>query len=327
VRGRIAAVIVGVWGVVPACGHESLPATAAADSDAGSDTDSAADSDSGSGSDSGSDSASEPDVPLVPAAAPTFAPPPGNFFCGFVPPVTMATTTPNAHILYTTDGTNPTPTSTVYSSPVPVFQTTTLRARTAAPGYADSTVTVGTYVLFAGPCQCVPPAPNPIGGTFANDVSVTLTTTTGGATICYTLDGSTPTCTTGACQGTTSKYTVGSPVPITATGTTVNALACKAGLTDATMPAQLYKLTAAPATFAPPSGTASPTSITLTTGTQNGVIHYTTDGTPATCASPSTVTTSGTLNAGQYPAEAFTMSTIVCKAGYTSSSVATASYN
>jgi hypothetical protein len=182
-------------------------------------------------------------------------------------------------------------------------------------------------VINIPPCGCQPPTITPNGGDFPNDTLATLSTVTAGASICYTLDGSTPACTNGVCQSNSTLYNAGNGVDITATNTILTAISCKAGDTSTIPVSAPFTLTAAAATFAPPSGTASPASITLTTVTQSGVIHYTTDGTPATCASSSTVTTSGTLNPGQYPAGAFTMSAIVCKAGYASSAVGTASYD
>jgi hypothetical protein len=129
------------------------------------------------------------------------------------------------------------------------------------------------------------------------------------------------------CLPSSQPYSAGSPIPITVTNTTLTAISCGpegpyAGSVRAT-----YTLTAAVATFAPPSGAANPTSVTLTTATRSGVIHYTTDGTTATCVSPGTVATNGTLSAGQYPTGTFTMSAIVCKVGYASSPVAAATYH
>jgi len=62
--------------------------------------------------------------------------------------ITMSTTTPNATIYYTTDGSLPSDTNgTVYTVPVQVSVTTTIKAITYATGFAPSSVTTETYVF------------------------------------------------------------------------------------------------------------------------------------------------------------------------------------
>jgi len=65
--------------------------------------------------------------------------------------------------------------------------------------FAPSAVTT---VSFTGPGVASPPQIAPSSGTLNNPVTVTITntdTTAGGSTICYTEDGTTPTCSNGAC--------------------------------------------------------------------------------------------------------------------------------
>ena len=65
--------------------------------------------------------------------------------------VTISTTTGGATIRYTTDGTTPTETvGTVYSSPVSLSKTCTLKAIAYKSGKTDSSVTSGTYTLYIG---------------------------------------------------------------------------------------------------------------------------------------------------------------------------------
>jgi hypothetical protein len=62
--------------------------------------------------------------------------------------VTMATTTPNCTIRYTTNGTDPSPTAgTVYSGPVTLTSTTTLKAIAYGTGVTASTITSQDYVI------------------------------------------------------------------------------------------------------------------------------------------------------------------------------------
>lgn len=72
----------------------------------------------------------------------------GGFFNGNIE-VELASTTPNANIRYTLDGSEPDANSTLYTAPLPIEQSTTLRARAFASGYLPSSVATQTY-LFGG---------------------------------------------------------------------------------------------------------------------------------------------------------------------------------
>ncbi|NIP27991.1 MAG: hypothetical protein GWN67_26030, partial [Phycisphaerae bacterium] len=64
--------------------------------------------------------------------------------------LTLSTATNNAEIRYTTDGSRPTAThGSIYSSPLPIGQTTTLRAVAVKPGYLDSDVKTHTYIFVS----------------------------------------------------------------------------------------------------------------------------------------------------------------------------------
>ena len=105
----------------------------------------------------------------------------------------IGTTTSGATIRYTTDGSTPTETAgTVYSSAVNISANTTLQAIAYASGMTDSPVTSGVYTI-----QCATPTFTPAAGTYGSAQTVTISTTTSGATIRYTTDGSTPTETAG----------------------------------------------------------------------------------------------------------------------------------
>jgi hypothetical protein len=90
-------------------------------------------------------------------AAPTFSPPAGTFDAALS--VTITSATAGAAIYYTTDGVDPTTASSVYSTPVPVSTTTTLKAIATAPGHIQSTVASATYTIGAGAPAPAPPAP------------------------------------------------------------------------------------------------------------------------------------------------------------------------
>jgi hypothetical protein len=79
------------------------------------------------------------------AAAPSISPN-GGQFSGPVT-VTLTTATPGATIRYTTNGTNPTATSTQYTSPLLITATTTVRAAAFKTGLNTSPVTAATFLV------------------------------------------------------------------------------------------------------------------------------------------------------------------------------------
>lgn len=123
-------------------------------------------------------------------ATPTVAPSGGTYTSA--QSVTFASTTPGATLYYTTDGTTPTVSSTVYTSAIAVNTTTTFKIMAVAPGYSQSAVTTVTYTINL-PGQVATPTVSPVAGTYTAAQSVAIATTTPGATIYYTTDGTTPT--------------------------------------------------------------------------------------------------------------------------------------
>jgi outer membrane protein OmpA-like peptidoglycan-associated protein len=93
----------------------------------------------------------------VPAAAPAFSPAPGTFDGS--QQVTLSSSTPKAVIRYTTDGTEPTEASPVYTGPITVDRTTTLKAIAVAPGALRSPVVSGTFTASPPPPPPAPPPP------------------------------------------------------------------------------------------------------------------------------------------------------------------------
>ena len=79
------------------------------------------------------------------AATPTFNPPAGVYAQPIS--VTISSTTPGATIRYTTDGSNPTETSTQYTSPISLDTNTTLKAIAFASGFDPSYVATASYIF------------------------------------------------------------------------------------------------------------------------------------------------------------------------------------
>jgi len=116
-----------------------------------------------------------------------------------------------ATIHYTTDGTDPTTGSTVYTGALAFTTSTQLKAFAIAGGIPSG---ISTF-QYTQDGDTQPPVADPPGGEFETSLNVTLTSGTADATIYYTVDGSTP-------DDTSSEYT--GPLSLVAT-TTVRAIA------------------------------------------------------------------------------------------------------
>jgi hypothetical protein len=122
------------------------------------------------------------------ATMPTFAPLAGVAAANTS--VTISTITPGATIYYTTDGTNPTVGSTQYPGPISVTPPETVKAIAVSLGTSLSDVASAQYTATA---QAATPTFSPVAGAIAANANVTISTTTAGATIYYTTDGTAPT--------------------------------------------------------------------------------------------------------------------------------------
>jgi len=218
------------------------------------------------------------DIAAPPAAAPTFSPAAGTYN-GSVS-VTLSTSTPNAGIVYTTDGSNPVTSTSriIYSGPIAVSKSETIIAFADAPGVTvNSANATASYTINAA--AAAPPTFSPAAGTYTAAQTVTIKTTTSSATIYYTTDGSNP-----ATSTTAVKYTA--PVTVAKTET-LTAVAKATGLNNSLAATAAYTINhpaAAAPTFSPAAGTYSGSvTVTLISSTPNATIVYTTDGSnPAT---------------------------------------------
>jgi poly(beta-D-mannuronate) lyase len=115
------------------------------------------------------------------------------------------------------------------------------------------------------------PTFSPGAGTYINGTSVTISTTTSGASIRYTTDGSTPSSTVGTLYS--------SAVNLSA-NTTLKAIAFKFGLTDSSVATASYTIQVATPSFSPAAGTyATAQSVTISSGTSGSTIRFTTNST------------------------------------------------
>jgi hypothetical protein len=128
-------------------------------------------------------------INLPVAAAPVFSPAVGTY--STIQTVTLTDATKGAAIYYTLTGTTPTTGSTLYTKPLTVSQTTTIKAFAVATGYANSVVASATYTINL-PIAATPTV-SPAAGAYGEEQLVTLATTTPGATIYYTTNTTVPT--------------------------------------------------------------------------------------------------------------------------------------
>lgn len=176
---------------------------------------------------------------------------------------TVTCATEGATIFYTTDGSEPTTSSTEYSGAVAISRETTVKAIAVKDGYIYSTIAENTYTKTAAPTITFDQYTN----------TFTLGSTTDGATIHYTTDGTEPT---------TSSSTYSEAVSLTA-ASTIKAIAVKAGMVNSTVETKAIGKSNTPViTFS------GDDQITITTDPAGAEVYYTKSSTVPT-------NTSGTL--------------------------------
>jgi hypothetical protein len=179
-------------------------------------------------------------------AAPTFSPVAGAF--ASAQNVTLTSATAGAAIYYTTDGSTPTTASTLYTAPVTinggapgVLTTTVIKAYATKPSstLVDSAVVSAEFDITI-PAAVATPTFSPVAGAFASAQTVTLASTTAGAAIYYTTDGSTPTT---ASTLYTAPVTINGGASGVLVTTTVKAIATKTGMTNSAIASAVYAIT------------------------------------------------------------------------------------
>lgn len=206
-------------------------------------------------------------------ATPTFSPAGGTYTSAQTVALSDATT--SASIYYTTDGSTPTTASTLYTAPLTISATQTVKAIGAATGAISSAVASAAYTinLPAGT-----PTFTPAAGTYTSVQTVTIASSTTGAAIYYTTNGTAPT--------TTSTLYTG-PVSV-GVSETLQAIATAAGSSTSAIGSAAYilNLPAGTPTFTPAAGTYTTVqTVAITSATAGATIYYTINGTAPTTAS------------------------------------------
>jgi len=165
-------------------------------------------------------------------ATPTFSPSGGGTYTSAqIVSVTISCSTPGATIRYTTNGSEPTSSSTIYSSPISFSSTTTIKAKGFRDGWTPSATESATYTIL--PIGTVAtPTFSPAGGTYSTAQNVALSCTTSGATIRYTTNGSEPT---------SSSTVYSSPISVSST-TTIKAKGFRDGWTPSATASATYTI-------------------------------------------------------------------------------------
>ncbi len=205
-----------------------------------------------------------------------------------------------------------------------------------APGAGGGDDSTGLAALLLGPGSSTedptePPATvltvenpvfSPVAGSYSSTKDVTIETSTVGATIYYTDNGSDPQCPASTVG---NEYTGSISVP---TSITLKAIACKADMNPSQVITATYTIegTVAAPTFSKAGGVyTSDLSVSLNTTTSLATIRYTTDGNDPDCSTPAGTLYSTPVDIA-YP-DSITLKAIACRTGFTSSSVTSASYD
>jgi hypothetical protein len=246
-------------------------------------------------------------IELPSAATPTSSPASGTYTSAQT--VSISDATAGATIYYTTNGTTPTTTSTLYVRPITVASSETIEAIAIASGYSSSPVSSDVYTINL---PAAAPVFTPAQGAYISTQTVSISDPTPGSVIYYTTNGTAPT---------TASSVYSGSITVSATAT-LEAVATASGYAASPVSSAVYTITPPTAvpSFIPAQGTyTSIQTVSMSDPTPGSVIRYTTNGT--------TPTTSSSIYTGPITVSATeTIEAIALATGYSQSAVSTAIY-
>lgn len=244
----------------------------------------------------------------IKVATPTFSLKEGSY--SGAQTLTLTSATAGATIYYTTDGSEPTVESTYTTGELVVSSTATVKAIAVKSGMEPSSVTQASYtIIILDPVETPTFSPD-AGEVYEECVEVTLSSSTEGAIIYYTLDGSEPT-------KASNRYT--GSLTITE-NTTIKAYAVKDGAPDSATATGVFEVTPYLPTFSVEAGTYNKEfTVSLSSSTAGATIYYTTDGNNPTRTS--------NIYTGEISiAQNTTVKAFAAKTGMTDSAIASVTY-
>ncbi len=234
-------------------------------------------------------------VTLPTAATPAINPNGGSFTGSVL--VSMTTATAGAAIRYTSDGSSPTASSTLYSAPFTLANSATVKAAAFMTNYNPSGIASAAFTITQP--TVATPTISPNGGSFTGSASITLQTVTSGASIYYTTDGTTP----------SQSSTLYSGAMTLTSSAMVKAKAFMNGYNPSAEASAAFTInlpTAATPTISPNGGSfTGSVLVSMTTATAGAAIRYTSDGSSPTASStlysaPFTLANSATVKAAAF---------------------------
>jgi chitobiase/beta-hexosaminidase-like protein len=237
--------------------------------------------------------------------------------------------TQSAVICYTTSGATPATngstgctTGALYTSPITVASTETVKAVAGGTGFTDSSVASALYTILV---PAVTPTCTPGAGTYTSAQSVTCSTTSPSSVICYTTNGATPATNGGA--GCTAGTLYSGAISVSVSET-LKVVAGGSLYTDSPVGSYAYVIlipSGAP-TFSPVAGTYSTAQNVTISSAAFTVICYTTNGTTPATNGAAGCTTGSVYSAPVNIPTTRTLKAIAGGTGYMDSSVTSGLY-
>ena len=242
-------------------------------------------------------------------STPEFSPGSGTY--NGIQSITITCATSGATIRYTTDGSNPTSSKgTIYSGAFQISSSLTVKAIAYRTGYTNSYVATATYVINLPAVS--DPAFTPGASDFTSATSIAISSSTDGASIRYTIDGTTPTASTGLLY-----YT---PILIDR-NYLVKAIAFKSGYPSSNVVSAFYTVKVTTPAISPDGGhSQDPREVSISCLTAGATIRYTLDGSQPGSSNGTVYSSSFTLSGNT------TVKAIAYKSGMNDSDVASSSF-